>query len=354
MRKNILFGLIIFTGIFLTTYNPAKSQVLQVSSDITPEEMVEMLIGSGLDYDNVVYTGNDISRGSFWGGPGNIGLSNGIILTSGNVAIAPGPNDASGAGANANQEGDPDLTAIAGVSTFDACVLEFDFVPYYNYVWFRFVFCSEEYHEYVNQFNDAFGFFMSGPGISGPYSNNSANIALIPMTGIPVSINNVNCGNPYNCATSCMNCQYFQNNTQQFSQYDAFTTVLVAQSGVEAMKTYHIKLAIGDGLDHAYDSGVLLEASSFCSGPQTSIGKIDKPKEENYQVYPNPAGDVLNIVSRDGQAFEIKLTGQDGRTYLSACGKSQIRLDISSVPSGIYFLSIMNNDGVLTRKIFKN
>ena len=354
MRRKILSGIIFFTGIFLIPMNPAKSQVLEVSSFISPEDMVEMLIGSGLDYDNVVYTGNAISRGSFWGGPGNIGLSNGIILTSGNVAIAPGPNDASGAGADAGQEGDPDLNEIAGVSTFDACVLEFDFVPYYNYVWFQFVFCSEEYHEYVGQFNDAFGFFMSGPGISGPYSNNSDNIALLPLTSIPVSINNVNCGNPYNCAESCMNCLYFQNNTEQFSQYDAFTTVLVAQSGVEAMKTYHIKLAIGDGIDHAYDSGVLLQASSFCSGPQTSIGKIDKPKEENYRVYPNPAGDVINIVSQDGQAFEIKLTGQDGRTYKSASGDSQLTLDISSLPSGIYFLSIINNDGVTARKIFKN
>jgi len=243
-----------------------RAQVLQVSSNITPEQMVqEILIGGGVVTSNITYTGNNISRGKFWGGPGNIGIEDGIILTSGAVTVAPGPNNSGSAGQNSNQPGDPDLNAISGVSTFDACVLEFDFIPQSTVVSFRYVFGSEEYHEYVYQFNDAFGFFISGPGIDGPYSNNSANIAIIPLTNIPVSINTVNCGNPYNCATSCTNCQYFVNNTQQFVQYDAFTKVLTAFANVIPCETYHIKLAIGDGVDHAYDSGVFLEANSFSS-----------------------------------------------------------------------------------------
>jgi hypothetical protein len=355
MRTNLLSRLILLAGIFLMSFNPANSQVLQVTSDITPEEMVEMLIGVGLDYSNVEFSGGEISRGSFWGGPGNIGISNGIILTAGSVNVAPGPNNSGGAGYNCDAPGDHDLLLLAGCATYDACVLEFDFIPYYEFAWFQFVFASEEYHEYVNQFNDAFGFFMSGPGINGPYSNNSANIALIPLSAMPVTINNVNCGNPYNCQESCTNCVFFVNNDEQFTQYDAFTTVLTAQSAVEPMQTYHIKLAIGDGLDHAYDSGVLLQASSFCSGPLTGIGGIDQQTAgENFKIYPIPAGNVLNIVSQDRQHFEVKLIGQDGRTYASASGESQLTLDISAVPSGIYILSIISNDGVSTRKIFKN
>jgi hypothetical protein len=244
----------------------SKADTLHVSSNITPEQMVqEILIGGGVITSNITYTGNNISRGKFWGGPGNIGIEEGIILTSGNVTVAPGPNNSGSAGANSGQGGDSDLNAIAGVSTFDACVLEFDFIPQSTTVTFKYVFGSEEYHEYVNQFNDAFGFFISGPGITGPYSNNSKNIALIPLSNTPVTINTVNCGNPYNCAENCMNCQYFVNNTQQFTQYDAFTKSLTAWATVIPCETYHIKLAIGDGIDHAYDSGVFLEANSFSS-----------------------------------------------------------------------------------------
>jgi hypothetical protein len=354
MKRDLLFRLILYTGIFIMSFNPAKSQVLQVSSEITPEEMVEILIGSGLSYENVVFTGAEISRGNFWGGPGNIGVSDGIILTAGSVNKALGPNNAGNAGYDCDTPGDADLTALAGCNSFDACVLEFDFVPEYEYVWFQFVFGSEEYHEYVGQFNDAFGFFISGPGISGPFSNNSENIALIPLTGVPVSINTVNCGNPYNCQESCMNCQFFVNNTQQFTQYDAFTTVLTAWAELEPMQTYHIKLAISDGIDHVYDSGVFLQSSSFCSGPVARVGKIDQTDSGvNYQVYPVPAGDVLNIVPQDGQHIDIKLVGQDGKICKSVQGESRITLDISSVPPGIYFLRIADDNGVTTRKIFK-
>ena len=276
-NRHIVMLIITLAASVFISYE-GQSQVLQVSSNITPQEMVqEILIGGGVVTSNITYTGNNISRGEFWGGPGNIGIEEGIILTSGNVTVAPGPNNSGSAGANSNQGGDPDLNAIAGVSTFDACVLEFDFIPQSTIVTFRYVFGSEEYHEYVNQFNDAFGFFISGPGITGPFSNNSKNIALIPLSNTPVTINTVNCGNPYNCQTSCTNCQYFVNNTQQFVQYDAFTKTLTAWANVIPCETYHIKLAIGDGIDHAYDSGVFLEANSFSSLGVTNAIEFTQP-----------------------------------------------------------------------------
>jgi hypothetical protein len=121
------------------------------------------------------------------------------------------------------------------------------------------------------------------------------------------------------------------------------------------MQTYHIKLAIGDGIDHAYDSGVFLQASSFCSGPVTGIaGKDQKDLRSNYSIYPLPAGDVLNINAIDGKHFDIQLIGQDGRTCKSGSGNSQYTFDLSTVPPGIYFLKITGINGVETRKIFKN
>ena len=339
--------MILVAGIFIATLSHVNSQVLQVNAAVTPEEMVEILIGVGVDYDNVVFTGADTARGSFSGGPGNIGLNNGIILTSGDIDLAPGPNTQSGAGAVNSTPGDTDLEALSGGGlSYDACVLEFDFVPYYAYVWFHFVFASEEYPEYVGSaFNDVFGFFISGPGINGPYSNNSNNIALVPGTEIPVSINNVNEEN---------NSQYFVMNDANFVQYDGFTTVLTAETEVVPMETYHIKLAIGDISDFIFDSGVLLEASSFCSSPVSIKERNNGPgPDDNYRVFPVPADDRLNITSVNGEAFTISLIGQDGRICLSASGKKQCSLDISSVPSGIYFLRITGTDNITTRKIYK-
>jgi hypothetical protein len=163
--------------------------------------------------------------------------------------------------------GDPDLDLISTFATNDAAVLEFDFVPTGDSLSFNFVFASEEYLEWVGTpYNDVFGFFLSGPGISGPYSGNAANIALIPGTSLPVSIANVNNVN---------NSTYYVDNGDGFTppyntdptyiQFDGFTTVLQANAIVQCGQVYHIKLAVGDASDHVLDSGVFLEANSFSS-----------------------------------------------------------------------------------------
>ena len=254
------------------------SQDLEVNQSLNAQQLVDILIGGGIQTMNATLTGAAISSGEFSGGPGNMGIEEGVILTCGSIFIAPGPNNQGGAGQNVNTGGDPDLTALAGVNTNDACILEFDFIPQSSIVSFDYVFGSEEYHEFIDQYNDVFGFFISGPGISGPYSNNSKNIALIPLSHIPVSINTVNAGNPYGSA--CDACEYFVNNTQNFLQYDAFTTVLRAWANVIPCEVYHIKLAIADGVDHVYDSGTFLEANSFTSVGIAGELEYDVPEYE--------------------------------------------------------------------------
>ncbi len=230
---------------------------LQVDESLTPEQMVDLLLGEGVTATNITYTGANQASGQFWGET-NIGIDEGVILTSGKASIAKGPNSSGSSGTSNNNPGDPDLNQISGNATFDACLLEFDFVPQSSVMQFTYVFGSEEYPEFVNQgVNDAFGFFISGPGINGTFSNNSKNIALIPFTNPPVyvSINTVN--------ANSFPQYYVSNGGGQTIEYDGFTTPLVATAIVTPCSTYHIKLAIGDGGDHIYDSGVFLEANSF-------------------------------------------------------------------------------------------
>ena len=192
------------------------------------------------------------------------GIPDGIILSSGQAGYAVGPDDSNSRGYNHTLAGDPDLTSLANnFTTYDAAILEFDFVPQSDTLRFNYVFGSEEYPEYVGSpYNDVFGFFLSGPGIAGPYSGGAENIALIPGTSNAVSINNVNNGYSFTEPASgpCNNCAYYVDNSSGAEvQYDAFTTVLTAQAVVVPCQTYHIKIAISDAGDGALDSGVFLE-----------------------------------------------------------------------------------------------
>jgi hypothetical protein len=151
------------------------------------------------------------------------------------------------------------------ITTQDATVLEFDFTSTSDSVEFRYVFASEEYNEYVDLgFSDLFGFFISGPNIVG-----TQNIALVPNTNTPVSIDSINNGNsPGGVVPTgpCMNCQYYVDNTfGTVLEYDGHTTVLTAKAGVIPCETYHLKLVIADVGDGVFDSVFFLKVGSFKS-----------------------------------------------------------------------------------------
>ncbi|MEZ4737826.1 MAG: choice-of-anchor L domain-containing protein [Flavobacteriales bacterium] len=256
---------------------------LAVDVSMSPTELVQnVLLGGGVTVSNVRYNGAlglttpQVGSGSFDGTTTNLGLAAGLILSSGEVENAVGP--ASEFSGDDNDTGsDPDLVTISGGAINDRAVLEFDFVPTGDSLKFRYVFASEEYPEWICSYNDVFGFFLSGPGIAGPYTNGAINIALVPNTSTPVGINNVNNGldnDPNDPVCPAMNPQYYVDNVNGLGvSYDGFTVVLEAFALVQCGETYHIKLAVGDaggsgGFDTTYDSAVFLEAGSFTSTGQ--------------------------------------------------------------------------------------
>ncbi|MBX2978131.1 MAG: choice-of-anchor L domain-containing protein [Flavobacteriales bacterium] len=251
---------------------------LTVTNAPTPNQLVQdVLLGGGVTASNVTYNGQanppagQLGRGSFTAVNSNLGLDAGVILSSGSVTAAAGPA-ANFASETLSSGSDPDLVTISGGNINDRSVLEFDFIPTGDTLRFRYVFGSEEYPSFVCSFNDVFGFFLSGPGIAGPFSNGAINIALLPSTTTPVGIYTVNNGqgnNPNDPFCPAVNPQYYVNNTGGTTvAYNGFTVVLTAFALVECGQTYHIKMAIGDAGDSAYDSGVFLEAGSFTSSGQ--------------------------------------------------------------------------------------
>ncbi|GJM31863.1 MAG: hypothetical protein DHS20C18_08640 [Saprospiraceae bacterium] len=217
--------------------------------------------------------------GTFDNGTSSIGFEEGIILSTGHIADAIGPNDSTKTSTPISfLYNDPDLRLATNeiANLYDVAIIEFDFVPTVEQVTFEYVFASEEYCEYVNSnFNDAFGFFIRGPGINGNFFMNSDNIARIPDNGDFVSVNTVNLFN---------NPTYFHDNTtpndtcysgEAFAidlvEYDGFTTVLTAVANVTPCSTYHIKMAIADLADKYFDSAVFLKAKSFRAGAPTTL-----------------------------------------------------------------------------------
>ena len=294
----------------------SASAQLNVSTSLTPAQLVQnVLLGQGVSVSNITYNGvlnpgtPQAGSGSFVTVNSNLGLSGGIILASGNAENVAQAESAFMSDQPVTYT-DADLQLISGGVINNAAVLEFDFVPTGDSLKFRYVFGSEEYPEWVCSFNDVFGFFLSGPGISGGmgYQYDAINIALVPNTTTYVGVNSINNGdndNPNDAFCPAVNPQYYVNNDGGTSVvFDAFTVVLEARAQVQCGLTYHIKLAVGDALDQAYDSGVFLEAGSFASSgqvvPELSAGVSvnDSTMFEGCGIIPmefNRLGDTSNV-----------------------------------------------------------
>nr|WP_299207246.1 choice-of-anchor L domain-containing protein [uncultured Brumimicrobium sp.] len=272
MKKQFLLTCIAALLMVSSTFS---QQINLVNPTMTPVQAVEdVLLGAGINAFNITYNGSAVNANTaqqsvrqFNNGTSNFPISQGVLL---NTNSAPAVTDA-------------DLQAITTSNPTNGVVIEFDFVPSGDTLSFNYVFASAEYTSFTcSNYNDVFGFFISGPGINGPYSNNAINIATVPNSAnIPVGINTVNNGTNAdisgNCAAADPNWQannvYFTTsytaafaNIPSSPSYNGSTVVLPANSGLTCGDTFHIKMAISNVSDTGFDSGVFLEANSFSSG----------------------------------------------------------------------------------------
>lgn len=268
----------------------ASAQVSVNNSGQTVAEAIQnSLIGEGVDVTNITLNGlpgNQIyvQAGTFEDPTESVGVGAGFIMGTGNVIMAEQPNTGGG---NSLPGGpftinDPDLEALTNVSVNDQLVIEFDFIPQGDTLTFNYIFASEEYPEFgCSSFNDVFGFFLSGNNPAGGIYNNE-NIALVPdpdnpdeYTDVPVAINSINDGmngDPATCEAIAPDYLdytvfYVDNQFGTDYEYDGRTVLLTARAIVNCGEPYHIKLAIGDGTDTAWDSAVFLEENSFSAAP---------------------------------------------------------------------------------------
>lgn len=264
--KKILFTLFIFS------FTVSFSQNITVNETFTPQQLIEnILVNSGcVSVSNFSASGGnfgtgELSYGYFNSNGSGFPFSEGIILSTGKLNSAVGPNsNFSDDGTGIGWTGDNDLNLALGLSnTFNASVLEFDFIPNANNISFEYIFSSEQYLLNPSSgqcnFTDGFAFLLKEAS-----ATTYQNLALIPGTSTPVRVNTVR-GSGTICPPA--NETYFDAfNTGSYpTSYDGQTKILTAQSVVTPGTLYHIKLVIADEGNARFDSGIFLRAGSFIS-----------------------------------------------------------------------------------------
>ena len=100
---------------------------ISTASELSVEDLIKQVFikGNCQNVDNITSIGNvDLSIGSFSNAGGIIGFSDGIILSSGIIGIAEGPNNSPESGFSFNASGgDPDLNMFATSSIHDLSLI---------------------------------------------------------------------------------------------------------------------------------------------------------------------------------------------------------------------------------------
>ncbi|MDB5284977.1 MAG: hypothetical protein JWO06_4052 [Bacteroidota bacterium] len=91
------------------------------------------------------------------------------------------------------------------------------------------------------------------------------------------------------------------------------------------------------------------------AGIQNAISKVAN-EELNWSVYPNPAKDLIRIMSPEGRIRQLQLVNTLGQIVFEASVSLQqnIQIDLASFSKGVYLLRATSDTGVFSKKVIKN
>ncbi len=201
----------------------------------------------------------------------NFPMHSGVILSTGDVAHAAGPNTAILSDGTSSWTGDASLEntlAQAGIpmNSANATALEFDFTPIAPNFSFDFLFASEEYGNFQCQFSDAFAFLLTNT-----LTGETVNLAVVPGTNLPISVVTIR-DFLYNSSCPSQNPAYFgaynggSAAAQSATNFNGQTKLLNASAILIPNTPYHIKLVIADRGDVGSDSAIFIASDSFSIG----------------------------------------------------------------------------------------
>jgi|GEM_PF-591788 len=265
------------TSLLAILISVANLLCAQVEVDITVRSnalISEWFTGGRVQVSKVSALGKKASYGLLTDKSSRPLFGSAVIFSTGLAEAIRAPNRSSSTGRYLNYQGNRDLSQVAGYETHDVSGIAFDFVPEYEWMVFNYIFASEEYIEYVNsRYNDVFAFFITGPGYE-----EKTNLALIPGTQDPITINTINHekysdfyldNNPFSLQGKPMNDLIAKLDPYYLNHYtfDGMTKPLQIKAKVQPGEKYHIEIMVADVSDGRLDSAILLEGKSFTSLP---------------------------------------------------------------------------------------
>jgi gliding motility-associated-like protein len=349
----------IYSTLFLAITASCLFGQIAVTQTSNSQTLSQLLAGSGVTISNYSMRCATNGSGTFTNTNTNLGMPGGVVLASGRVTNVPNAANVF-ASTQFTLTGEPQLSTLTAGTIYDPCVLEFDVVPQGPLLKFDYVFASEEYPEWVcSQFNDVFGFFISGP-IPGGGTYTNKNMALIPGTNLPVAINTVNPGTPGtssnggHCTGTNQTLNYsslYINNQSPINPrivYDGMTHLLTATAAVTPCQVYHLKIAIADVADRIFDSGVFLSAYSFNSNPVSisAVGNLDYAGFSS--AYEGCVGGTFTLTLSQVQTVDMYVdvvvsgTATNGVDYtaipatiLIPAGQTSVNIDLNPIADGL-------------------
>ena len=313
-----------------------------------PQSITTILSGSGVSISNVQHNGT-LDAIAYFSSNNVAGLPyhSGFLMTTGSKFLAAGPNNLTNASISNHASGHSLFNSTFGVTSYDASVITFDVVPSGSTLKINYIFGSEEYGE-ANisgsyQYNDAFGIFISGPGISG-----TQNIARLSNNSV-ISIRTLN---PYigqYLVNNGSGVEAPYNSSNQYLQYDGLSIPLTASvSNLFPGSPYHVIMVIADGGDDALDSSVFLEEGSITAGISentldnfVSIAYNSSNQLATIQVTEHPENLVYSVVDLSGKTMEqFKIT-------------ETTNIDLSDYASGMYLIRVEGNNGQVSKKVIR-
>ncbi|MCC0062843.1 MAG: Hint domain-containing protein [Defluviimonas sp.] len=230
----------------------ATGAELGYNTNATALQMANAIFGPGTIVVGASYQGDSRSSAIYSNGnalsPGVVPSDTGVILSTGYAASFTqsngDPNRSTSTSTNTSGiNNDALMNAIAGASTYDASILNVDFIPTGNVMTMNFVFSSEEFPEYAaSQYNDMLGVWVNGTHVPISFGTGKTSVGNVNNAGSNLFVNNT--GDSFN------------------TEMDGFTLTMSLTIPVNQGVVNSIRIGIADVSDSNYDSNVLIGAHS--------------------------------------------------------------------------------------------
>jgi hypothetical protein len=272
----------------------ATGRELNYNTGASAFDMAQEIFGSGTIVVDARYSGWSQSSAIYSAGdsraPGATPSDRGVILSTGranNYTQSNGdPNrSASTSTGTSGPNNDSMLNAATGTNTYDAAILEVDFIPTGNVMTLQFQFASEEYPEFTgSECNDIFAIWMNG------------NLVVSPV----FQVTQIN---------AASNPNLFQNNMgDDFNtEMDGLTVTLSVTMPVDVGVENTLRIGIADVADSSYDSTILIAANS---AQTTLVAQDDAIAHFEGNTV------TLDVLANDGTGGMMQVTHINGTAVL--------------------------------------